>query len=66
MTQTVEFVDVGPGVGLLSNAVVLPTNEKLELIEQSIAVGIHDAEVARFVNPENVKHGFACRRLAQK
>jgi hydroxymethylglutaryl-CoA lyase len=52
--DTVELVDVGPRDGLQSDAVILPTPIKLELIERLVASGIRALEVASFVNPKKV------------
>lgn len=52
--NAVELVDVGPRDGLQSDAIVLPTPTKLELIERLIGAGIRSVEVASFVHPQKV------------
>jgi len=52
--QDVELVDVGPRDGLQSDAVILPTPVKLQLIERLIGAGVRAVEVASFVNPKKV------------
>lgn len=52
--QRVELVDVGPRDGLQSDAVILPTPVKLELIRRLIESGVRAVEVASFVNPKKV------------
>ena len=51
---SIEIVEVGPRDGLQSEADVLPTQLKLELIERLIAAGLRRIEVASFVNPKRV------------
>ena len=50
----VELVDVGPRDGLQSDAVILPTAIKLELIARLVEAGVRRVEVASFVNPQKV------------
>lgn len=50
----VELVDVGPRDGLQSDAVILPTAAKLELIARLVDAGVRRVEVASFVNPKKV------------
>ncbi len=52
--QAVELVDVGPRDGLQSDAVILPTPVKLQLIERLIGSGVRAIEVASFVHPKKV------------
>src|SRR5882757_2024288 len=52
--QDVELVDVGPRDGLQSDAVILPTPVKIQLIERLIGAGVRAVEVASFVNPKKV------------
>ncbi len=54
MDNTVEIVEVGPRDGLQSDAVILPTATKLELINRLIDAGVRRIEVASFVNPKRV------------
>ncbi|MFL6549596.1 MAG: hydroxymethylglutaryl-CoA lyase [Povalibacter sp.] len=51
---SVEIVEVGPRDGLQSEADVLPTELKLELIRKLTDAGIRRVEVASFVNPKRV------------
>jgi hydroxymethylglutaryl-CoA lyase len=50
----IELVDVGPRDGLQSDAVILPTEKKLELIARLVDAGVRRVEVASFVNPKKV------------
>lgn len=50
----IELVDVGPRDGLQSDAVILPTAVKIELITRLIDAGVRRVEVASFVNPKRV------------
>jgi hydroxymethylglutaryl-CoA lyase len=50
----VELVEVGPRDGLQSDAVILPTDTKLELIRRLVDAGVRRIEVASFVNPKKV------------
>ena len=52
--SVVEIVEVGPRDGLQSEARVVPTATKVELIERAIAAGLKRIEVASFVNPTRV------------
>lgn len=52
--NAVELVDVGPRDGLQSDAVILPTPVKLELIERLVDAGVRAVEVASFVSPKKV------------
>jgi hydroxymethylglutaryl-CoA lyase len=52
--KTIELVDVGPRDGLQSDAVILPTPVKLELIGRLLDAGVRAVEVASFVNPKKV------------
>jgi len=54
MHDAVEIVEVGPRDGLQSDAVILPTATKLELINRLIDAGMRRIEVASFVNPKLV------------
>jgi hydroxymethylglutaryl-CoA lyase len=54
MNTEVEIVEVGPRDGLQSDAVVLSTATKIELIQRLVASGIRRVEVASFVNPKKV------------
>lgn len=49
-----EIVEVGPRDGLQSEATVLPTETKVDLIRQCIAAGARRIEVASFVHPGRV------------
>ena len=50
----VQIVEVAARDGLQSEPEVLPTSDKVELIERAVAAGIRRVEVASFVNPERV------------
>jgi hydroxymethylglutaryl-CoA lyase len=50
----IEIVEVGPRDGLQSEAQVLPTATKVELINRLMAAGLRRIEVASFVNPKRV------------
>jgi len=54
MSRFIEIVEVGPRDGLQSEKDVLPTEFKVELINQLTAAGIKRVEVASFVNPKRV------------
>jgi hydroxymethylglutaryl-CoA lyase len=54
MQDAVETVEVGPRDGLQSDAIILPTVSKLELINRLIDAGVRRVEVASFVNPKRV------------
>ena len=54
MSQPFEIVEVGPRDGLQSEADVLPTAAKLELIQRLVDAGVRRVEVASFVNPKRV------------
>lgn len=50
----ITLVEVGPRDGLQSEAALLPTARKLELIERLVAAGVRRLEVTSFVNPKKV------------
>lgn len=50
----IEIVEVGARDGLQNEVVLFSTQQKLELIERSIACGVRRIEVASFVNPKLV------------
>lgn len=50
----IGLVEVGPRDGLQSEAVILPTGAKVELIRRLVAAGIKRMEVASFVSPKRV------------
>jgi hydroxymethylglutaryl-CoA lyase len=50
----IEIVEVGPRDGLQSEAQVMPTGTKVELINRLMAAGLRRIEVASFVNPKRV------------
>ena len=54
MQSSVEIVEVAARDGLQSEAVVLPTDAKVGLINRAVDVGIRRIEVCSFVNPERV------------
>ncbi len=53
-SRTVEIVEVSPRDGLQTEAAVLPTEVKLELIRRAVGAGLRRVEVASFVNPQRV------------
>mgnify|MGYP001226707479 CR=1 FL=1 len=54
MTQRVEIVEVSPRDGLQNEARVLPTSEKIELVERAARTGVRRIEVTSFVRPDRV------------
>ncbi len=50
----IEFVEVGPRDGLQNEPDLMPTRDKLALINHAIAMGARRIEVASFVNPKRV------------
>ena len=52
--QTIEIVEVSARDGLQNEAKLFSTEDKLDLINQSIAAGIRRLEVASFVHPKRV------------
>lgn len=50
----VEIVEVSPRDGLQAEDVVLPTADKVALIERAVAAGVRRIEVCSFVNPTRV------------
>lgn len=54
MDSRVEIVEVGPRDGLQSEAQVVPTATKVQLIRRLTAAGLRRIEVASFVNPKRV------------
>jgi hydroxymethylglutaryl-CoA lyase len=54
MTTRISFVEVGPRDGLQNESVIVPTRDKIELIERAIAAGVKRIEVASFVRPDLV------------
>jgi hydroxymethylglutaryl-CoA lyase len=50
----VEVVEVGPRDGLQNEAAILPTADKVRLIERSVAAGLRRIEAVSFVNPKRV------------
>jgi hydroxymethylglutaryl-CoA lyase len=53
-TDDVEIVEVGPRDGLQSNAQIVPTHVKVELINRLVDCGVRRIEVASFVNSQRV------------
>ncbi len=49
-----EIVEVSPRDGLQNEPVILPTRDKVELIERAVAAGARRIEATSFVNPERV------------
>ena len=54
MSDRIEIIDVAPRDGLQSQARILDTESKLELIRRLINAGVRRIEVASFVNPKRV------------
>ncbi len=50
----IELVEMSPRDGLQNEGVVLPTDEKLELVARAVAAGARRIEVTSFVNPARV------------
>ena len=50
----VEVVEVGPRDGLQNEAVVLPTEVKVEFVRRALAAGVRRVEVTSFVHPRLV------------
>jgi hydroxymethylglutaryl-CoA lyase len=53
-SSPVEIVEVSPRDGLQAEDAVLPTADKVALIERAVAAGVRRIEVASFVNPKRV------------
>lgn len=51
---SIEIVEVAPRDGLQNESVMVPTADKLRLIDHAIAAGVRRIEVASFVNPSKV------------
>jgi hydroxymethylglutaryl-CoA lyase len=51
---SVELIEVGPRDGLQNEAAILPTADKVRLIERSVAAGLRRIEAVSFVNPKRV------------
>jgi hydroxymethylglutaryl-CoA lyase len=54
LPHSVEIVEVSPRDGLQAEDVVLPTADKVALVEQAVAAGVRRIEVCSFVNPKRV------------
>ena len=52
--KAVSIVEVSPRDGLQSDATMLSTGEKVELIQRIVAAGLQRVEVVSFVNPQRV------------
>ncbi len=53
-TDRVTITEVGPRDGLQALSVWIPTDRKIRLVSDLVATGLHDLEVASFVNPARV------------
>ncbi|GAB3021721.1 hydroxymethylglutaryl-CoA lyase [Nocardioides flavus (ex Wang et al. 2016)] len=53
-SRTVEIVEMAPRDGLQNEATLLPTADKVELVERAIAAGARRIEATSFVNPARV------------
>lgn len=54
MVASIEIVEVSPRDGLQNEAVLVSTEDKVELIRRAIAAGLRRIEVTSFVNPRRV------------
>ena len=54
MAARVELVEVSPRDGLQNEKTVLPTADKLELIDRALKAGLRRIETTSFVNPKKV------------
>jgi hydroxymethylglutaryl-CoA lyase len=54
LPHSVEIVEVSPRDGLQAEDVVLPTADKVALVERAVAAGVRRIEVCSFVNPKRV------------
>ena len=54
MSRLVQIVDVAPRDGLQSEAVVLPTQTKIELVDRLVDAGIRRLETVSFARPDRV------------
>lgn len=54
MSRDVEILEVSPRDGLQNEAVVLSTDDKVELVERAVRAGARRIEVTSFVNPARV------------
>ncbi len=54
MSKSIEFLEVGARDGLQNEKELISTEDKLGLINRTIAAGVRRIEVASFVNPKRV------------
>jgi hydroxymethylglutaryl-CoA lyase len=54
MVEQIEIIDVAPRDGLQSQAKLVDTNTKVELVTRLIETGVRRIEVVSFVNPKRV------------
>lgn len=54
MVQAIEMVEVAPRDGLQNEKALVPTADKIALVERAIALGSRRIEVTSFVNPRAV------------
>ncbi len=54
MTQSIEFLEVGPRDGLQNEKTLISTEDKLGLISRAIDAGVRRMEVTSFVNPKKI------------
>ncbi|MCA9717114.1 MAG: hydroxymethylglutaryl-CoA lyase [Myxococcales bacterium] len=70
MPAEVSIYEVGPRDGLQNEAVILPTERKLEMIEGLVDAGIRRIEITSFVNPRWIPaladHMDVARRLTRR
>lgn len=64
--MTIEIREVGPRDGFQNEATQIPTELKLELIEQLIAAGVPAIEITSFVNPARVPQFADAAAVAER
>ncbi|MCP3098807.1 hydroxymethylglutaryl-CoA lyase [Myxococcus sp. K15C18031901] len=68
--SSVRIVEVGPRDGLQNEAVLLPTQKKVELIDRLADAGLREIEATSFVSPQWVPqmadHADVMRRLVRR
>ena len=60
LPRQVQIHEEGPREGFQFEPIVVPTAEKLELINALAATGVHKIQVVSFVDPKRVP---GCRRF---
>ena len=64
MSRQITVMEVSPRDGLQNEAVLVSTEDKLELIERSLASGAKRIEVTSFVHPMDPNVGVSVPRFA--